>query len=635
MDLKISNNLFLGLQELEHLKQSLKKDGYERLFKQMISSYGVVRPFEDNEFTNLEIVSSGLGNITLRAGIAIDSELNAIQIDQDQTAIINVPNDQVERNVIISYRETVLEEGTINIQQDGTIVGVETEFVKKLRGLPNFPSKIVFPLSENNTKEYTIQAVQNDNVATLNVVGSELVAESNQAYSVVGTFTAGIAIPTIDKFPLIRDGYQIELREESELIQGKEFVLATVTRNGTIVNVEDKRLDNIFNFLTQDVQATNSSEFESENIACTEVKFKPSAGAVDSSDVRVEWGVRSVSWSVNPTTRRLRIFDGKGGSWDDFSEFTAGDFQGQYVVFENGQSCEILESQLIDGDIELELEYQSSYLSDGAIRIGPAGLIELRVVNKSKNVTFEKIVPGFAGFAQIQLPPGTYNIKYRLIDDRQITSFRNVKENSYLGEKSFNDNGFLITGSEVNKFSTDGDVEVTVADNSLFKLLNSIVFPGVVWDYSGDIANIPSGWVLCNGQQINAPGSIYNGQNAPDIQGKVTVGQKSSDSDFDTVKESGGEKSHTLTEDEMPTHSHEGNTNRAGNHSHDGFAVGPYDGAELSGGFDGGPNLFRQRPIQVNNNGEHEHTLSIENKGGGQSHNNLQPYIVMYKIMKL
>lgn len=87
--------------------------------------------------------------------------------------------------------------------------------------------------------------------------------------------------------------------------------------------------------------------------------------------------------------------------------------------------------------------------------------------------------------------------------------------------------------------------------------------------------------------------------------GRVPVGVDTSDTDFDAAEETGGEKTHTLTVDEMPNHQHEvyGRT----------------------GSTAAGSNCFQGR----NWNG----TAVITNTGstgGGDPHNNLQPYITCY-----
>lgn len=90
--------------------------------------------------------------------------------------------------------------------------------------------------------------------------------------------------------------------------------------------------------------------------------------------------------------------------------------------------------------------------------------------------------------------------------------------------------------------------------------------------------------------------------------GKVLVGLDSGDADFDTVEETGGAKTHTLTTAEMPSH----------NHTYDGDTVSYSSGTALSMNFGQGA-------------ASHEgYATGINNTGGGGAHNNLQPYIVVY-----
>ncbi len=92
--------------------------------------------------------------------------------------------------------------------------------------------------------------------------------------------------------------------------------------------------------------------------------------------------------------------------------------------------------------------------------------------------------------------------------------------------------------------------------------------------------------------------------------GKMLVGIDSGDSDFDTVEETGGAKTHTLTTDELPAHSHD------------------YAGGEYTGANDYGTNM------SVGNLGEttdgRSKNFNSETVGGGTAHNNLPPYIVTY-----
>lgn len=84
--------------------------------------------------------------------------------------------------------------------------------------------------------------------------------------------------------------------------------------------------------------------------------------------------------------------------------------------------------------------------------------------------------------------------------------------------------------------------------------------------------------------------------------GRVMVGQDTSDVQFDVLEETGGEKTHTLTETEMPVHNHN----------------------EKFRDPDGSTGSWA---IQYSANGGA--VVTTENAGGGGAHNNLQPYIIV------
>lgn len=100
------------------------------------------------------------------------------------------------------------------------------------------------------------------------------------------------------------------------------------------------------------------------------------------------------------------------------------------------------------------------------------------------------------------------------------------------------------------------------------------------------------------------PSTIYGGTWVAWGKGQVPVGVDTSDSDFNTVEKTGGEKEHTLTVDEMPSHKHD-------------FGQQFATTSNLSGTY--GYYMIAGTQTDV-----------IKNTGGNQPHNNLQPYITCY-----
>ena len=135
------------------------------------------------------------------------------------------------------------------------------------------------------------------------------------------------------------------------------------------------------------------------------------------------------------------------------------------------------------------------------------------------------------------------------------------------------------------------------ADNGLVK--------GMVIMWYGTESAIPDGWALCDGQ-------THNGVQTPDLRDKFIVGAGSSYN----LSSTGGEATHTLTINEMPSHGHR------------------FWRKDNGGSYgDGSGTNYSAQTGQYSD--EWIGAKTIENTGGSQPHNNMPPYYALYYIMRV
>jgi len=110
--------------------------------------------------------------------------------------------------------------------------------------------------------------------------------------------------------------------------------------------------------------------------------------------------------------------------------------------------------------------------------------------------------------------------------------------------------------------------------------------------------------------------------------GRVPVGVDTGQTEFATVEQTGGEKTHTLITSEIPAHHHTGTTDSAGSHDHE-LHLSTSAGGSLSN-MPRGTSSGTNTRTPINGDGAHTHTFTTGDTGGGGAHNNLQPYITCY-----
>lgn len=95
----------------------------------------------------------------------------------------------------------------------------------------------------------------------------------------------------------------------------------------------------------------------------------------------------------------------------------------------------------------------------------------------------------------------------------------------------------------------------------------------------------------------------------------------------------GGEDKHTLTVSESAPHNHTGSATTSGStHTH-ALTMQASHGESGNGGvprFSDGDVWSPYKTQNLSAAGEHSHTITINNSGGGQAHNNMQPYLSVY-----
>lgn len=209
--------------------------------------------------------------------------------------------------------------------------------------------------------------------------------------------------------------------------------------------------------------------------------------------------------------------------------------------------------------------------------------------------------------------------------DFQMNSVIGAKLFKYLGGDNLVYKNYTIEDQNSSNYAQLYNVSGVITTDNVTNINNTYLQYGYellpkfsVIMFSGTAETIPAGWLLCDGRT-----SIVNNLSvtAPDLRGRfvLSLGQGPLDFANNTVGATGGEQNHTLTVSEMPSHSHTTNVNAPS------VGLAQRTGTNTATTLDS----FGNELDLINTT-----SLTINNTGGGDAHNNMPPYYVLCYIMK-
>lgn len=244
-------------------------------------------------------------------------------------------------------------------------------------------------------------------------------------------------------------------------------------------------------------------------------------------------------------------------------------------------------------------------------------------------ITLGAAITGFSSLAQMGVVDGQ-TIQYAILDGTAEEIANGV----------YSSGAGTLTRSTVTSTNSNNPLNLTGAQKIFYPVA------AVMFDHSDvKFQSWPVGSVFTAVVATNPATLLGYGTWSAIAAGRVLVGLDSGDTDFDTVEETGGAKTVTLTAAEMPAHTHvqdaHTHTQNSHNHTQDAHShtqastttstgsssvrLGTTDTSATAENT-GAATATNQAATAVNQNA----TATNQNTGGGGAHNNVQPYFVVY-----
>lgn len=475
MEVNFSPNLFLSVEELNKLKDSLSDSGWKRFAKNLVSQYGIAMVSGGTNFSP-KPASGTAETLSILPGIAFDKDMNAIVLNAEYS--LELPASAISGNnkywVIVRYASNHYEVGKVSVTTDGALNGVGTEFTKVLRGQPDFPTKVHFtPLNPDtvtqNTGDYEVVCVNSDSSA---IIAGNFTAESDLLYSVVGTFTPGFIPSDENKQIYTYDSCEIYVYVGEELPadfrEGYDFVIATVdyitTSGGVAMNVKDYRNQYTLNEKFDDTLGGKSDLAKNSNVSLVRTDIVSVNNIGIMIDCVLQHGFQVEWFDVhNHGTYYSIAIDGKSNMYHSIENLPNSIFKGWLLLNrQNMQYCTI--DDYVNGDL-IVTDFNADAIPDSLdfdlVIVPPFSRVEYEVkISDSQSYSSYHIYYGSFSIENInnhiQIPSmfdgfeiKVVSLKYRFIayDEREKYPFNTMNLASYIDahgeEKMLGYNGTL------------------------------------------------------------------------------------------------------------------------------------------------------------------------------------------------
>lgn len=501
--LNFSSDLFIGKAELQRLSDFLSVNTFKKLLTFNSYSFGIIKESDDSDFDNFK-VESGTNTGTIKiATVSYALDKNGEIIYKEIEDNIAIPDDSNYYWVKIAYEASTNEAGTVSIDSQGNLTGSGTAFEDVLRGQPNHPSRIKFTDASLNTSEYVVQEVISDTSAVL--LGT-FQAETDLRYAVVGTFTPGVYPSASEKYPFQYAGtleisvaggglvLETVLNTAPSKIEGEEFYIARVMRNGSTVTIQDKRTE-FWQLRSEYLHSYIDRGLTNALIGVESIKYDNQYSTLNSNIIQIGWGMRSTNWVVNSELRRVTIVSAdESGKFKTVSDFTDDDFNGWRLYAVDGTYKKILTSVLSGGQINLildSLDPDDYTASDELVIVPDVDDIQIRFrydasgdeIGNVESIHSFPVKQGY-GTMKILVPVNTgtysYNVHYRYKLSGNYTDWLLLPTdttNGYYDETSFDDDGVLKAVIDRNRktytqHATNGYIEFISNGSNYYNIVS-------------------------------------------------------------------------------------------------------------------------------------------------------------------